>query len=163
MWPDVKACLLTDWKCFNHLITTDMEDAHTHILSLPGDQDTCFFGVFDGHGGWSNCPFCMFFCSGCIFLYLFSNCYYFMKTVGMRHVFAVMQLDFAAQLTSLIIIVTIVFLELVLREQHPFHQESGHSVDRWILKKGCGQVTGWSQCFGCFHTVGWVTVRTSGL
>jgi len=48
----------------------------------------------------------------------------------MRHVFAVMQLDFAAQLTSLIIIVTIVFLELVLREQPPFHQESGHSVDR---------------------------------
>jgi len=28
-----------------------MEDAHAHILSLPGDQDTCFFGVFDGHGG----------------------------------------------------------------------------------------------------------------
>jgi len=36
-------------------MNTDMEDAHTHILSLPGDQDTCFFGVFDGHGGWS-CP-----------------------------------------------------------------------------------------------------------
>lgn len=28
-----------------------MEDAHTHLLSLPGDKDTCFFGVFDGHGG----------------------------------------------------------------------------------------------------------------
>lgn len=30
---------------------TDMEDAHTHILSLPDDKDACFFGVFDGHGG----------------------------------------------------------------------------------------------------------------
>lgn len=28
-----------------------MEDAHTHILSLPGDEDASFFGVFDGHGG----------------------------------------------------------------------------------------------------------------
>ena len=35
----------------NHVAITDMEDAHTHILSLPGDQNTCFFGVFDGHGG----------------------------------------------------------------------------------------------------------------
>ena len=30
---------------------TDMEDAHTHILSLPDDKDAYFFGVFDGHGG----------------------------------------------------------------------------------------------------------------
>ncbi|XP_064637013.1 probable protein phosphatase 2C T23F11.1 [Lineus longissimus] len=29
----------------------NMEDAHTHLLSLPGDSDACFFGVFDGHGG----------------------------------------------------------------------------------------------------------------
>ncbi|XP_067663840.1 probable protein phosphatase 2C T23F11.1 [Haliotis asinina] len=29
----------------------NMEDAHTHLLSLPGDKDSCFFGVFDGHGG----------------------------------------------------------------------------------------------------------------
>jgi len=29
----------------------NMEDAHTHILSLPGDKDACFFGVYDGHGG----------------------------------------------------------------------------------------------------------------
>ncbi|CEF67745.1 Protein phosphatase 2C (PP2C)-like domain-containing protein [Strongyloides ratti] len=29
----------------------DMEDAHTHILSLPDDKDTSFFGVYDGHGG----------------------------------------------------------------------------------------------------------------
>ncbi|KAL5012876.1 hypothetical protein ScPMuIL_011427 [Solemya velum] len=29
----------------------NMEDAHTHLLSLPGDKDACFFGVFDGHGG----------------------------------------------------------------------------------------------------------------
>ena len=35
-----------------------MEDAHTHILSLPGDQDTSFFGVFDGHGGQLVLPFC---------------------------------------------------------------------------------------------------------
>ena len=29
----------------------DMEDAHTQLLSLPGDKDAMFFGVFDGHGG----------------------------------------------------------------------------------------------------------------
>ncbi|XP_059155657.1 probable protein phosphatase 2C T23F11.1 isoform X2 [Physella acuta] len=29
----------------------NMEDAHSHLLSLPGDKDACFFGVFDGHGG----------------------------------------------------------------------------------------------------------------
>lgn len=29
----------------------NMEDSHTHILSLPGDKDACFFAVFDGHGG----------------------------------------------------------------------------------------------------------------
>ncbi|KAF7287195.1 hypothetical protein GWI33_002016 [Rhynchophorus ferrugineus] len=28
-----------------------MEDSHTHILSLPDDPGTAFFGVFDGHGG----------------------------------------------------------------------------------------------------------------
>lgn len=28
-----------------------MEDAHTHILSLPDDPGTAFFAVFDGHGG----------------------------------------------------------------------------------------------------------------
>src|SRR6218665_3289462 len=28
-----------------------MEDSHTHILSLPGDNDACFFAVFDGYGG----------------------------------------------------------------------------------------------------------------
>lgn len=28
-----------------------MEDAHTHILSLPNDKDASFFAVFDGHGG----------------------------------------------------------------------------------------------------------------
>lgn len=30
---------------------TDMEDAHTEVLSMPGDKDTSYFGVFDGHGG----------------------------------------------------------------------------------------------------------------
>ena len=29
----------------------NMEDSHTHILSLPDDPDTAFFGVYDGHGG----------------------------------------------------------------------------------------------------------------
>lgn len=29
----------------------NMEDAHTHILSLPDDPETPFFGVYDGHGG----------------------------------------------------------------------------------------------------------------
>ena len=34
------------------LITiTDMEDAHTHLLAMPGDRESSFFGVFDGHGG----------------------------------------------------------------------------------------------------------------
>lgn len=28
-----------------------MEDAHTHILSLPDDPEAAFFAVFDGHGG----------------------------------------------------------------------------------------------------------------
>ena len=30
---------------------TTMEDAHTHILELPGDREASFFGVYDGHGG----------------------------------------------------------------------------------------------------------------
>lgn len=29
----------------------DMEDAHTHLLSLPNDSDAAFFAVYDGHGG----------------------------------------------------------------------------------------------------------------
>lgn len=29
----------------------NMEDSHTHILSLPDDPDTAFFAVYDGHGG----------------------------------------------------------------------------------------------------------------
>ncbi|WAQ99590.1 PP2C2-like protein [Mya arenaria] len=29
----------------------NMEDAHTQLLTLPGDKDSMFFGVFDGHGG----------------------------------------------------------------------------------------------------------------
>ena len=28
-----------------------MEDAHTHLLSLPEDEDASFFAVYDGHGG----------------------------------------------------------------------------------------------------------------
>lgn len=33
-----------------------MEDAHTHILSLPDDPGTAFFGVYDGHGGMTGGP-----------------------------------------------------------------------------------------------------------
>lgn len=29
----------------------NMEDSHTHILSLPDDANAAFFGVYDGHGG----------------------------------------------------------------------------------------------------------------
>ncbi|XP_018322372.1 probable protein phosphatase 2C T23F11.1 isoform X2 [Agrilus planipennis] len=29
----------------------NMEDSHTHILSLPDDPGTAFFAVYDGHGG----------------------------------------------------------------------------------------------------------------
>ncbi|CAH1958063.1 unnamed protein product [Acanthoscelides obtectus] len=29
----------------------NMEDSHTHLLSLPDDADTAFFAVYDGHGG----------------------------------------------------------------------------------------------------------------
>ncbi|XP_013403639.1 probable protein phosphatase 2C T23F11.1 [Lingula anatina] len=47
--------------CSNHLYKVasscmqgwriNMEDAHTHLLSLPGDKEASFFGVYDGHGG----------------------------------------------------------------------------------------------------------------
>lgn len=30
---------------------SDMEDAHTHILSLSEDREAAFFAVYDGHGG----------------------------------------------------------------------------------------------------------------
>lgn len=29
----------------------NMEDSHTHILSLPDDPKAAFFAVYDGHGG----------------------------------------------------------------------------------------------------------------
>lgn len=29
----------------------DMEDAHTHLLTLPDDKNCAFFAVYDGHGG----------------------------------------------------------------------------------------------------------------
>lgn len=29
----------------------NMEDSHTHLLSLPDDPGTAFFAVYDGHGG----------------------------------------------------------------------------------------------------------------
>jgi protein phosphatase 2C family protein 2/3 len=28
-----------------------MEDAHTHLLTLPEDKNCAFFAVYDGHGG----------------------------------------------------------------------------------------------------------------
>jgi protein phosphatase 2C family protein 2/3 len=28
-----------------------MEDAHTHVLSLPEDKTCAFLAVYDGHGG----------------------------------------------------------------------------------------------------------------
>ncbi|VDK39066.1 unnamed protein product [Anisakis simplex] len=28
-----------------------MEDAHTHLLSVPDDNKAAFFAVYDGHGG----------------------------------------------------------------------------------------------------------------
>lgn len=34
-----------------------MEDSHTHILSLPDDPGTAFFGVYDGHGGETSEPY----------------------------------------------------------------------------------------------------------
>ena len=53
-------------NCQNHFVKVgsscmqgwrvNMEDAHTNLLSLPGDKDTCYFGVFDGHGGTFLCP-----------------------------------------------------------------------------------------------------------
>ncbi|VDM73323.1 unnamed protein product [Strongylus vulgaris] len=33
------------------MIFADMEDAHTHLLSLPDDPRCAFFAVYDGHGG----------------------------------------------------------------------------------------------------------------
>lgn len=48
-------------SCENHYVKVgsscmqgwriNMEDAHTHLLTLPSDKDSCYFGVFDGHGG----------------------------------------------------------------------------------------------------------------
>lgn len=32
-------------------LLSDMEDAHTHILSLHDDKNAAFFAVYDGHGG----------------------------------------------------------------------------------------------------------------
>lgn len=36
---------------FPLLMLSDMEDAHTQILSMKEDKDAAFFAVFDGHGG----------------------------------------------------------------------------------------------------------------
>ncbi|XP_003747764.1 probable protein phosphatase 2C T23F11.1 [Galendromus occidentalis] len=40
----VGASCLQGWRI-------NMEDAHTHLLSLPDDHDAAFFAVYDGHGG----------------------------------------------------------------------------------------------------------------
>jgi protein phosphatase 2C family protein 2/3 len=34
-----------------------MEDAHTHLLTLPDDKNCAFFAVYDGHGGWEKLNF----------------------------------------------------------------------------------------------------------
>jgi protein phosphatase 2C family protein 2/3 len=34
-----------------------MEDAHTHLLTLPDDKNCAFFAVYDGHGGWEKIEF----------------------------------------------------------------------------------------------------------
>ena len=47
LWSDeyrVGSSCMQGWR-------VTMEDAHTHILSLPGDPSAAFFAVFDGHGG----------------------------------------------------------------------------------------------------------------
>ena len=36
---------------FNSTMLSDMEDAHTHLLSLSNDNSAAFFAVYDGHGG----------------------------------------------------------------------------------------------------------------
>ncbi|KRX83102.1 putative protein phosphatase 2C T23F11.1, partial [Trichinella sp. T6] len=56
--PDTK---LTTASCGNSYLKVgsssmqgwriQMEDAHTHLLSLPEDEKVSFFGVYDGHGG----------------------------------------------------------------------------------------------------------------
>ncbi|XP_071455180.1 probable protein phosphatase 2C T23F11.1 [Hetaerina americana] len=43
-WLKVGASCMQGWRI-------NMEDSHTHILSLPDDPGTAFFGVYDGHGG----------------------------------------------------------------------------------------------------------------
>lgn len=35
-----------------------MEDAHSIVLRLPNHPDTCFVGIFDGHGGQRAAKFC---------------------------------------------------------------------------------------------------------
>ena len=32
-------------------VTSDMEDAHVHLLAMDEDADASFFAVYDGHGG----------------------------------------------------------------------------------------------------------------
>jgi len=39
-----------------------MEDAHTHLVSLPDDESAAFFGVYDGHGGKSRFLNMFLFC-----------------------------------------------------------------------------------------------------
>lgn len=49
-----------------------MEDAHIHLLSLPNDKDTCFFGVFDGHGGLYACD--IHYITICNYIYIYLKC-----------------------------------------------------------------------------------------
>jgi protein phosphatase 2C family protein 2/3 len=43
-WLKVGSSCMQGWRI-------NMEDAHSHILSLPDDPGTAFLAVYDGHGG----------------------------------------------------------------------------------------------------------------
>ena len=55
IWLPLVACRDGESVSYSLLILkpclTDMEDAHTHLLSLPDDPQSAFFAVYDGHGG----------------------------------------------------------------------------------------------------------------
>jgi len=131
-----------------------MEDAHTHILSLPGDQDTCFFGVFDGHGGQSDCLFSHFFC---IFITVFMMLLFHEKLVGTctLHMFTVMQLKLHINIHKLLIQLLFYFWQW----HWSWHKGSNEGVC-WWLKTGWSQATGW-QSLLCAALVGWQTGHMS--
>ena len=51
-WPPLCPLIChEDFFLNNILFPSDMEDAHTHLLSLNNDKNAAFFAVYDGHGG----------------------------------------------------------------------------------------------------------------